>query len=171
MRPGRSGDANPGASFDGDSSAVGGARTTSTQSLETASTLETWVKTKDATGDLMRFRADGDSAGEYPRRLALTGGKIANTVTSSAGDAKKITSDAAYDDGAWHHVVATQDGDRISLYVDGSLVKAITGASAVNRSGRYAVGVGVDGSMDEVATYTSALSAGQVAKHYALGRG
>lgn len=164
------GDVNPAIAFDGDSSSAGGARTTLTQSLGTTSSLEGWFTTKDGDADLIRFRAENGGS-DTPRRLSLVGGQLVYTVTNSIGEKKVVSSPGSYADGSWHHVVATQQDDRISIYVDGTLVTSITGAPAVSRSGRYAVGVGLKGTLDEVATYTSALSADQVARHYALGRG
>jgi hypothetical protein len=101
--------------------------------------------------------------------------------------AATVSSPAAYNDGNWHHVVATIDPTNgMALYVDGNLVAS----HAVDASGNYGFAqhytgywrVGSDnlngwpsspssssftGSIDDVAIYGSALSAAQVATHYA----
>ncbi len=81
-------------------------------------------------------------------------------------------------DGAWHYVVATYDGSNIDFYVDGALA-ASTSASgspyyegpqvAIGRDADACDGVvpSFEGNIAQVAVYNYALSAAQVAAHYA----
>ena len=80
----------------------------------------------------------------------------------------------------WHHVVATQDGTSTRLYVDGVLVggplaRTWTGSTFTDnfRVGQYAgtSGSAANASVDEVAVYNRALTAAEVAEHYAARNG
>ncbi len=101
-----------------------------------------------------------------------------------AGSTQTISSSAAYRDGKWHHVVATQGSAGMRLYVDGAQVasNSVTG----NQSYRGSWRVGGDslngwpnqpsshyfnGLIDEAAVYPTALSAAQVLAHYQAGTG
>src|SRR3712207_1383910 len=93
---------------------------------------------------------------------------------------KVLTSSAAYNNGAWHHVVGSVGDKGMYLYVDGTRV----GANPDVRSGFPYDGywrVGGDnlsgwpnrptsdyfkGSIDEVATYRHALTGNQARSHY-----
>jgi hypothetical protein len=74
----------------------------------------------------------------------------------------------------WHHYVQTYDGVSQRLYYDGALIagpQAVAGPIAANRQLRFggnAAGAGVVyGAVAEGATYNYALTAAQVATHYA----
>ncbi|HTW20406.1 MAG TPA: LamG domain-containing protein [Mycobacteriales bacterium] len=105
-----------------------------------------------------------------------------------------IRSPHTYNDGHWHQVVATYDGSTMSLYVDGALV-ASSAATATNPFEGYLLGgynnIGsfahvfgfgaspggptspnsyhFQGSLDEVSTYPTALTAAQVASLWGSG--
>ncbi len=98
-----------------------------------------------------------------------------------------------YNDGQWHYVVATlSSSSGMRLYVDGSLVGANSTTSAQAYNGYWRVGGDnlkgrwnldlwgsnsqgttqpnsyyFGGTVDEVAVYAQALSAGRVVAHYA----
>ena len=98
-----------------------------------------------------------------------------------------------YNDGQWHHVVATYDGTNMALYVDGHLIGTATSSSAQSYSGYWRVGGDnlngwnldpwgsnsqgttqpasyyFNGTIADVAVYPAALSATQVMAHYAAG--
>ncbi|KGM11077.1 LamG-like jellyroll fold domain-containing protein, partial [Cellulomonas carbonis] len=91
-----------------------------------------------------------------------------------------IRSSAAYNDDAWHHVVASQSGAGMRLYVDGVEVAAEPSVTvAPSYAGYWKVGGERSwvsqpyfaGTIDEVAVYASALTPAQVALHDELGRG
>jgi hypothetical protein len=81
--------------------------------------------------------------------------------------------------GVWNHVVATWDGTTPKLFVNGAdtsapLVVGGLGGYVANSAGiDFSVGANANGSspyegrVDETAFYTTALSAGQIASHYA----
>lgn len=94
-----------------------------------------------------------------------------------------IISPNSYNDGQWHYVVATLSGAGMALYVDGQLVASNGTTQAQSYTGYWRVGGDnlagwrfhawyppanfLTGTIDEVAIYPTALSATQVAAHYA----
>lgn len=100
-----------------------------------------------------------------------------------------------YNDGQWHYVVATYNSSTgaVALYVDGQLIGTNSTSSAQNYSGYWRVGGDnlnawnldpwgsnsqgttqphsyyFNGTIADVAVYPTALSAAQVAAHYAAG--
>lgn len=80
--------------------------------------------------------------------------------------------------GAWHHVVGVYDGSAVTLYVNGSAVATtnVPGFSP-NTVAPFRIGATTipnrewDGHVQEVAFYGTALSASDVAAHYAKGTG
>ena len=56
------------------------------------------------------------------------------------GTAVKVTTTGSFNNGAWHHVVATQGADGMKLYVDGVLrdPNATTGSQSSRASGGWA---------------------------------
>ena len=144
---------------------------------------ELWFKTASTTGGkLIGFgNSQAGASTSYDKHVYLgTDGKLRFGVNS--GGLQVITSPLAYNNNAWHHVVATQDGSGTKLYVDGVLV--VSGTATTNQSFTGFWRVGGDnlsgwasrpttdyltGSIDEVAVYTRALTATQVQTHYALG--
>ncbi|KXC04487.1 hypothetical protein MhomT_16045 [Microbacterium hominis] len=94
------------------------------------------------------------------------------------GFAETLQSGPGYNDGAWHHVVATQGSEGMRLYVDGVLKGSNTQSNAQDYTGYWHVGGDVtwgpgdwefDGRIDEVAVYAAPLAASDVAQHHALG--
>jgi hypothetical protein len=79
--------------------------------------------------------------------------------------------------GQWTYIVATYDGATMSLYVDGALAgtapssRSLTGTPgrtlAIGARSPPGGGSGWDGGIDEPAIYDRALSAADVARHYA----
>lgn len=159
-------------------------------------TMEAWFNTDanwataTSTGNILR-KADGARNGFY---LIMNKGSAAGRVT--AGFARPDTGlGVAYDVihvsspvpgvsmGEWHHVVGTLErnttatSDTATLYIDGVMMEEKTSYNLfgvdISPTGRLAIGAGntvlygFDGSIDEVAMYNYALSASQVAAHYA----
>lgn len=103
-----------------------------------------------------------------------------------------VRSPHSYNDGRWHQVVSTYDGTTMSLYIDGSLVASGT-ASATSPYGGYLragydnlasfahvfgfnnapgsapISFFLQGGLDEVSAYPTALTAGQVATLWGSG--
>jgi chitodextrinase len=104
---------------------------------------------------------------------------------SYPGSTQVATSTAAYNDGQWHHVVATQSSaGGMKLYVDGRLVGENAATTPQNYNGYWRVGgdnlnswPGIPASqyvtakIDEVAVYPVALSEGKAKLHYAVATG
>ena len=95
-----------------------------------------------------------------------------------------IETGQSYNDGDWHHVVATQGARGMRLYVDGVPAGSDPAATHTPMSGYWRVGGDsltgwagrpssdyLAGSIDEVAIYERPLSADDVAAHYAQGGG
>jgi len=74
--------------------------------------------------------------------------------------------------GDWHHVVATWDGDTLFLYLNGNLADTVEAeALSLNSEADVLASVasdtlGFDGQLDEIAVYTTPLTADQVLAHY-----
>jgi len=111
------------------------------------------------------------------RRLFIDGsGNI--VFGSSSGTANTVkTSGKNYLDGAWHHVAATlSSGTGMKLYVDGALVGSGAYSAPGNYSGWWRFGGDTAtasfpagnflGVLDEVAFYSTVLTATQLAEHY-----
>ena len=104
-----------------------------------------------------------------------------------------VRSSATYNDGKWHQAVATFNGTRLSLYLDGALTGTL-GVTNVTATGAGYVRVGYldlsrfytvfganfdgakvpasyffSGSIDEAALHPTAFTAGQVASLWASG--
>ena len=87
-----------------------------------------------------------------------------------------ITGGTAPVSGAWYHVVAVYDGATAKLYVNGAKAAEAAQTSYVpGQSGGFAIGGRADGafwwngSADEVALYSKALTAEEISAHYANG--
>ncbi|WP_315914149.1 PKD domain-containing protein [Arthrobacter sp. lap29] len=178
------GDTAPASTFDGTANGVIGS--TSTVAANPAFSTELWFKTTTTSGGkLMGYgSSNSGTSSNYDRHVyMLNTGALSFGVYTGA--TKTVTSAKAYNDGAWHHIVATQGSAGMVLYVDGQVV----GSDAQTTTAQSFLGywrVGGDtlgnwpnaptsnyfnGTLDNFAVYNSALSAAQVASHYALGTG
>jgi trimeric autotransporter adhesin len=141
---------------------------------------ELWFSTTtELGGKLIGFGngATGTST-DYDRHVYMeTDGRLTFGVWT--GQASTITSSAAYNDGEWHHLVASQSAEGMRLFVDGVLVGTHPQTAAQAYTGYWRVGGDITwgpqpwfaGRIDEVAVYSTGLTAGQVAQHYQLGSG
>jgi signal peptidase I len=138
--------------------------------------VETWLRTTRSTGGgLVSLIA---SSG--PERSLYMGndGKVRFGLNGTA----LVTSSKALNDGAWHHVVytnASTGSQRAKLYVDGSLDKQGSASVTVSKTGNWRAGQAqwnsswegnpdqfFRGDLDEVAVYTTALTAQKISNHY-----
>lgn len=158
-------------------------------------TIETWFRTTSTSGGALvnygsyqgRPRSDnGDD------RVSSTVDRVVYMESStgrlrfgvrSGSSVQTIRSGASYNNGQWHHVVATQGSGGMRLYVDGVLVgqNTVTGNGTYNGTwhvggdnlnGYPNAGSGstqryFDGQLDETAVYYHALSASAVSSHFA----
>jgi hypothetical protein len=100
------------------------------------------------------------------------------TLSSTAPSAQ---SPLAYNDGRWHHVVATRTATTLYLYIDKVLVatQAIGGTLyglattdltvGVSRGNAGATYYPFNGQLDEVSLYAATLSQARVTAHYDAG--
>ncbi|WP_124270632.1 LamG domain-containing protein [Streptomyces sp. ADI96-02] len=148
--------------------------------------VETWIRTTTTRGgkiigfgNMTQQNSTRDDKHVYMRN----DGRLVFGVNSAG--ARTVATSAAYNDGAWHHVVATQGTWGMSLYVDGQLrASNILVSGNENYPGYWRVGGDslsgwpnrptsdfFAGQIDETAVYPTALSASQVNAHYALRKG
>jgi PKD repeat protein len=145
--------------------------------------MEFWFKTTTTTGGrLMGFgnAPSGSASSNYDRHVYMfDDGRLRYGVW--VGFPSVIDTAQSYNDGNWHHVVATLGGDGQRLYVDGSLAGSEANTSAENYTGYWRLGSDntwggsstndFSGSLDEVAVYPSVLSPATVQQHWAIGTG
>ncbi|MCV2395824.1 PKD domain-containing protein, partial [Actinotalea sp. M2MS4P-6] len=163
--------------FDGVSGLVSSA---STFVNPTTYSEELWFRTTSTNGGkLIGFgnNATGTST-NYDRHVYMeTDGRLTFGVWT--GQTNTITSPLSYNDGQWHHMVATQSSAGMVLYVDGAAVGTNPQTAAQSYTGYWRVGGDTTwgpqpwfaGDIDEVAVYSQALDATTVAEHYELGVG
>lgn len=172
-------DANKASSFSGTSSGFAVADGGPTQAPNTFS-AEAWFKTtSNSGGKIIGFgNAASGNSGSYDRHVYMTNqGRI--TFGAYPGSVQTVSSSKTYNDGDWHHVVASLSTSGMALYVDGLKVGARTDVTTGQAyQGYWRVGgdnlggwpsVGASyfaGSIDEVAIYPAALSAAKIRQHY-----
>jgi Concanavalin A-like lectin/glucanases superfamily len=146
---------------------------------------EIWFKTTTTReGWLVGFggSATGASSQNDRQTYMTNSGQICFGVLNSG--AKEILSPASYNDGLWHDAIATfSAGTGMRLYLDGNLVASNAEVTSAHAYNGY-VRIGYDtlwgwpsaptsnyfaGSIDEVAAYSTVLSAADVASHYSAG--
>ncbi len=142
---------------------------------------ELWFKTTTGQGGKLIGFGDQPNglSGGYDRHVYMedSGKLVFGTWT---GQTNTITSSDTYNDGTWHYLVARQDGNGMELFVDGASVGTNPQTQAQDYTGYWRVGGDNDwggsspwfnGTIDEVAVYSKALSNSDIASHYALGTG
>ncbi|WP_159625094.1 PKD domain-containing protein [Actinomyces sp. zg296] len=138
--------------------------------------IESWVKTDSKNGGaIVSYEKNGDR----DRLLYMTpDGAIHFGVYPR--ETKVVSSKAGFNDGKWHHVVATLGADGQNLYVDGKPVasdKTVIKAQEFNGSWRLGTGSlkgwpqvsentpsTLDATIDSTAIYHSQLTADQIAR-------
>jgi Concanavalin A-like lectin/glucanases superfamily len=181
-----------GTSFDGQSGLVTSANQVAGPNNFT---IEGWFKTTtNQGGKLIGFgNNQTGSSGNYDRHVyMMNDGQLVFGLWNNATET--IESPDVYNDGQWHYIVATLDPTAgMTLYIDGQLVGTNANTVAQPYSGYWRLGGdnlngwnldpwgassnGVtepvsyyfNGSMADFAVYPYALSATQIAAHYAAG--
>jgi hypothetical protein len=149
-----------------------------------AYSIETWFKTTTTSGGKIIGMGSNtlQNSTSYDKHIYMqNNGRLTFGVYS--GGTRTLSTTTSYNDGKWHHVVATQGSGGMRLYVDGSL-KASTSlyTSSTDYVGYWRVGGDnlkswpnrptsdfFAGQIDETAVYPSVLSASQISSHYTLG--
>jgi len=134
-------------------------------------TLEAWVKLNvgppGATCGVI-----SKQNGAYYLRIIPASGRL-DFLASQVADIAQST--VGITDTNVHHVVATKNGPSVHLYIDGvDVTGTVTNATLVNNAVNLRVGYDVssdpmNGRMDEVAIYPTALSPSRVQYHYQVG--
>ncbi len=137
---------------------------------------ELWFKTTTTNGGkLIGFgNAQSGTSGNYDRHVYMeTNGQVTFGVWT--GFTNTATSAKSYNDGVWHHMVATQSPTAgMRLYLDGQLAGTNGQTGSQSYSGYWRVGGDsnwccqpwFNGTIDEVAVYDSALTPARVFAHY-----
>jgi hypothetical protein len=147
--------------------------------------VELWFKTSSTSGGkLIGFgNSRTGTSSNYDRHIYMTNdGRL--VFGTWIGSAATITSSASYNNNAYHHVVATMGSGGMALYVDGALVGTNPNTAAQIYNGFWRAGSdnlngwplqpssnNFNGTIDEVAVYSAALSASQVADHFSHAHG
>ncbi|MEL4320452.1 PKD domain-containing protein [Leifsonia sp. YIM 134122] len=172
------GTTNKAASFNGSNGVV---VSTVPVSNPTVYSLEAWFKTTTTSGGKLIGFGDAASgtSSSYDRHVYLQDdGKI--VFGTYTGQLNTITTNGAFNDGVWHHVVATQAGDGMKLYVDGALNGTNPQTAAQAYDGYWRVGGDItwgssssflNATIDDAAVYSAELDSDTIAAHYALGTG
>jgi PKD repeat protein len=141
--------------------------------------VETWFRTTSTTGGkIIGFGNEPTKPSRsYDRHVYLnTAGQLQFGVY--AGEKRVVGTPGTYNDGKWHHVVASLGSAGMALYVDGKLAGSRSDTTfGLSTSGHWRFGgdktwAGAEyfaGEVDEVAVYPTALAADVVASHHSLG--
>jgi len=138
-----------------------------------AFSIELWFDTdSNDRGDLFTYKGAGGDFGLH------SGSQAANTVSYYHNGFR--TNPAAVSSNPWRYLVATRDAlGVVTLYLDGVVAQTGTDPDTMNIAGDLLIGanhsgdpgtpaIAFNGSIDEVAIYPVALSAGQVSNHFSL---
>ncbi len=151
---------------------------------------EAWFRTTSTRGGLITGYAQNQTGSStlYDRTVFLTNdGRIsfqtATNVLIGIGYDTYLTTTARYNDGSWHHVIATQSSAGMALYLDGTLFQSNTEGGSYVTNGYWRMGYMGDlsaktngpassffaGQLSNVAFYNKLLTATQVMDHYIAG--
>ncbi len=177
--PGAPAGAGTGATFDGSVGAV--VIDPRRAAAPTTYSTELWFSTTSTRGGKLVGFGDGDGSGysgAYDRHVIMNPDGSLHFGTWT-GQENRVDTAGGYNDGRWHHLVATQGPAGMALYVDGKSVGTNPQTAAQGYTGSWRVGGDsgwgplqngfFDGSIDEVAFYSKVLGASTVADHYAKG--
>ena len=150
--------------------------------------LSIWFKSSEATNSTMLLSKldNGDNFRGYeltPNSSGQIGFQVVNT---SSTDNMVIRTTGSFNDGAWHHVVATWDGDvaggvlGANIYVDGvleavsttfdNLTGPTTNSVSLLIGARNPSSFSMDGLIDEAAIYDKELSLVEILAVYNAGK-
>lgn len=152
--------------------------------ITSAITLEAWISTDSASGTGSDSAIIGKSnAGSTGYDFLMYEDASRNIVFylnfSSAGAQNAAIPKELITTGQTHHVVGTYDGSVFKSYLDGELITTKQYTDTITNTAGYVVTIGrydviggsyFNGKIDELAVYGSALSAGDVHRHYRVGK-
>lgn len=136
--------------------------------------IEAWVKADSFTSGSSTIVT---VAGVEAFQLRISGGNASFVIQTSSGGLKSLTA-GSLTVGMNHHLVGSYDGSTMRLYVDGVVVGTTAKTGSFTGSGTFSIGRNaafsnrfLDGRVDEVAVYSSALSPTDVRTHLEAGWG
>lgn len=151
--------------------------------IPTTYSATTWFRTTTTRGGLILGwgSAATGASNNVDRVLYMT--NTGGLVFGNNNAAKNtVSSPGSYNDGQWHHVLATVGTAGMRLYVDGNQVAASTTTATASYSGFFRLGYDrlngwpsvptsnyFAGSVDEAAIYTQTLAAADAQEHYRAG--
>ncbi|WP_344210883.1 LamG domain-containing protein [Kribbella sancticallisti] len=167
---------NTAADFTGNGRMIGQTSTSQPQNFS----VEAWYQTTSGSGGkIVGFgnNPNGTSS-QYDRHVYLQNdGRVTFGVYD--GSTRTISSAPGTNDGQWHHVVGTFSPGSMKFYLDGVLLGTQSVTAAEAYTGYWRIGAdnlnawpnqptnaGIDGTLDEVAVYPTALDASQVQTHF-----
>ena len=175
-------DSDTAASFDGVNDYVQVLNPTGIPVGSSSRSVEAWFKTSSAARQVIFDYGSLGNQQEFG--LWINAGGAAMTAWGwGGGNDKSFTLSSPVTNGAWHQVVITYDGTSLVLYVDGVALPSQT-ATRNTVIDSYGFGIGAvinpgdaggnsggffNGSIDEVALYTTVLDPATVTAHYQLG--
>ncbi|TFH52726.1 LamG domain-containing protein [Actinomyces viscosus] len=153
----------------------------------TAFSMEAWVRTTSTSGgEIMGYGSSATRQSWSRDRLVYMRNDGTLSFMLYPGKLTTVTTPKSYNDGQWHHIVASMSPTTgAMLYVDGVLA-AFDGTMTAGQSysGYWRIGgdslSGVNGQpsntniradIDEAAVYSTPLSARQIAEHYTAATG
>ncbi len=183
-----SGDTDTASTFSGDS--TGAAIQTGTSNAPNTFSLEAWFKTTSTKGGEIIGFGDGTDSATGISKLADrvvyldNAGHVRFGVVNTSLAKKLISTSGTYNNGAWHHVVASMSSSGTALYLDGALIGTdSTVTSGLAYPGYWHIGGDaftgwtsqptsqfLAATIDEVAIYPAALTVAQVSSHYTVGK-
>jgi Concanavalin A-like lectin/glucanases superfamily len=150
-------------------------------------TFEIWFATSSNRGGWLIGMGSSKTglSSTTDRQLYLTNaGQVGFGTLNNSKKKTSVLSPASYNDGQWHLADATfSTGTGMRLYLDGQLVASNSTVNSVQSYSGY-LRVGYDdltgwasaptsnflaGTVDDVATYSTVLSAAQISRHYLAG--
>lgn len=172
------GDPDKSSTFNGTDTGV--AATQTAQPGPNVFTAEMWINTTTtAGGKILGFgNAKTGFSNSYDRHVYMTNnGRIAFGVFP--GSTQTVVSPTAYNDGQWHHVVASLGPNGMVLTIDGMLIGTNGTTYGEGFSGYWRIGSdnlgswpeqpssnSFNGRIDEVAIYPTVLTRPQIIEHY-----
>lgn len=138
------------------------------------SSVEMWVKSSTATGQALYVERPASGGDIW--KLEMSGGHLYFTHRDDSNTLSQHGALKSFVDGNWHHVALTKAGTAVTFYVDGVVDSGYTMTGSDTLTQALITRIAADpqdttkffpGEIAEVAVYNYALSAQQVANHYA----
>ncbi|GIH64857.1 LamG-like jellyroll fold domain-containing protein [Microbispora siamensis] len=131
-------------------------------------TVASWLKLDDRSGSYQVARQNGDNGAPYYLGVDQATGqlKFATYASDTAGSTStSVLSGVNAPVGQWFHVAGVYDkaAGSISLYLNGDLMKTVTGVPAGwNATGTTVLGGDVKGAIDDLRMFQKALSSAEI---------